>query len=140
MNARKKGQILAGVAALVAFAWAGWAAHTSSIPELRVYDGYWMMLGAAVAVGVIAPLIWRWPRERSLVAVAIATVLGCVVPLAISALRLKIPLMARFRGSWLLGGAAAVGPALVLGFLFLWFALREHGIERAHVKHANAGS
>jgi hypothetical protein len=131
MNARRKGQVSAAVAALAAFGWAGWAAHTASIPELRVYDGYWMILGAALAVIVAAPFIWRWPRERSLIAVAMATVIGCMVPLAISAMRHQMPLMARFRGSWMLGGADAVGPALVLGFLFLWFAIREHGIERS---------
>jgi hypothetical protein len=133
VNSRRKGQILAAVAALAAFAWAGWAAHASSIPELRVYDGYWMMLGAGITVIVVAPLIWRWPRERSLVAIAIATVIGCVVPLAVSAMKHNIPLMARFRGSWMLGGADAVGPPLVLGFLFLWFAIREHGVERSRV-------
>jgi hypothetical protein len=131
MNARRKGQVSAAVAALAAFGWAVWAAHTASIPELRVYDGYWMILGAALAVIVAAPFIWRWPRERSLIAVAMATVIGCMVPLAISAMRHQMPLMARFRGSWMLGGADAVGPALVLGFLFLWFAIREHGIERS---------
>jgi hypothetical protein len=131
MNARRKGQIAAAFAALVAFGSAGWAAHVSSIPELRVYDGYWMMLGAALAFSLVAPLIWRWPRERSLVAVAIATVIGCMVPLSISAMRHHLPLLARFRGAWILGGADAVGPLLVLGFLFLWFAIREHGIERS---------
>jgi hypothetical protein len=131
MNARRKGQVVAGLAAIAAFAWAGWAAHAASIPELRVYDGYWMIIGAAIAVGLVAPLIWRWPRERSLVAVALAAVIGCLAPLAVSALRHNVPLMARFRGSWMLGGADAVGPALVLGFLFLWFAVREHAIERS---------
>jgi hypothetical protein len=122
---------MAALAAVGAFAWAGWAAHLASIPELRVYDGYWMMLGASLVVTAVAPFIWRWPRERSLVAVAIASVLGSVLPLGISALRHNIPLMARLRGAWMLGGADAVGPALVLGFVFLWFAVREHGIERS---------
>ena len=82
-----------------------------------------------MAVIVTAPLVWRWPRERSLVAIAVATVLGSMVPLGLSALRQHIPLMARLRGAFVLGGADAVGPPLVIGFLCLWFAVRKHGIE-----------
>jgi hypothetical protein len=120
---------MAALAALAAFAWAGWAAYVSSIPELRVYDGFWMILGASLAVLVVAPIVWRWPRERSLVAIVVASILGGVVPLGISAARHHVPLMARLRGSWTLGGADMVGPGLVLGFLCLWFAVREYGSE-----------
>jgi hypothetical protein len=130
VNRRTTGQIAAGLGAAVAFVWAGWAARESSIPRLRVYDGFWMMLGAAVAVILVAPLVWRWPRERSLVAIAIACVLGSILPLVISALRFHMPIMARLRGSWILGGADAVGPALVIGFVCLWFAVRKHSRER----------
>jgi hypothetical protein len=130
VNRRSTGQIAAGLGAVAAFAWAGWAAQESSIPRLRVYDGFWMMLGAAVAVILVAPLVWRWPRERSLVAIAIACGLGSFIPLVISALRFHMPIMARLRGSWILGGADAVGPALVIGFVCLWFAVRKHGGER----------
>jgi hypothetical protein len=129
VNRRITGQIVATVGALVAFAWAGWAAREAAMPELRVYDGYWMMVGAAVAVILVAPLVWRWPRERSVVAIAIASVLGSIVPLALSGFRYHIPLMARLRGSWMLGGADAVGPPLVIGFVCLWFAVRKHGAE-----------
>jgi hypothetical protein len=121
--------MVAAVAALVAFAWAGRAAHLASIPELRVYDGFWMMVGAFLMVVVIAPIVWRWPRERSLVAITLAVALGSVVPLGISALRHHIPLMARLRGAWILGGADMVGPALIVGFICLWFAIREYGVE-----------
>jgi hypothetical protein len=130
VNRRAAGQVAAGIGALVAFAWAGSAARESAIPRLRVYDGFWMILGAAMAVILVAPLIWRWPRERSLVAVAIASVLGSFLPLILSALRFHIPIMARLRGSWMIGGADAVGPALVIGFVCLWFAVRKHGTER----------
>ncbi len=123
--------MLAAVAALSAFAWAGWAAHVASIPELRVYDGFLMIVGAFLMVMVVAPLVWRWPRERSLVAIILASALGSVVPLGISALRYHIPLMARLRGAWILGGADMVGPALIVGFICLWFALREYGIGRS---------
>jgi hypothetical protein len=127
---RTTGQIAAGLGALAAFAWAGWAARESSIPTLRVYDGFWMMLGAAVAVILVAPVVWRWPRERSLVAIASACVLGSFAPLVLSALRFHLPILARLRGSWILGGADAVGPALVIGFVCLWFAIRKHRTER----------
>lgn len=130
MSRRRIGQLLAAVVALCAFGWAGWAAHLASIPELRVYDGFWMMIGAFLMVIVIAPLAWRWPRELSLLAVTLAAALGSVVPLGISALRHHIPLMARLRGAWILGGADMVGPALIVGFVGLWFAIREYGIER----------
>jgi hypothetical protein len=131
VNRRRTGQLAAALVALGAFAWAGWAAHEASIPELRVYDGYRMIIGASLAVLVVAPLVWRWPRERSLVVIALASAVGSVVPLGISALRHHIPLMARLRGAWLLGGADMVGPALVIGFTCLWFAIRKHGIERS---------
>ena len=130
MNRRRTGQTLAALAAFVAFGWAAWAAHLAAIPELRVYDGFWMMIGAFLAVILTAPLVWRWPRERSLVAVVLASAVGCVVPLGISAWRHHIPFMARLRGAWILGGADMVGPALIVGFICLWFAVREYGTER----------
>ena len=95
------------------------------MPELKVYDGYWMMMGAAIAVTVVAPLVWRWPRERSLPVIVIASVLGSILPLAISALRHHMPVMARLRGSWMMAGADSVGPAILLGVTCLWLALRD---------------
>jgi hypothetical protein len=114
--------------ALAAFLWAAKSAHDSSMPEFKVYDGYWMMLGAALAVGLVAALVWRWPRQRSLPLVVIASVVGSVVPLAISALTHNLPFMARLRGAWLLAGADVVGPALVVGFTFFWFAVRDEAV------------
>jgi hypothetical protein len=131
---RKTGQVLAALIALASFICAAREAHNSSIPQIGVFDGFWMMLGATVAMLVVGPLVWRWPRERSLVAVALASVLGSVVPLAISAARHHMPLTARLRGSWVIGGADVVGPALVIGFVCLWFALREHGTRSSRVK------
>lgn len=129
MNRRRIGQIVAALAAVAAFGCAGWAARASSIPQVGIYDGFWMILGATLTVVMVAPVVWRWPRERSLLAIALASVLGSVVPLGISAMRHHLPLMARLRGSWMLGGAEAVGPALVVGFVCLWFAIREHRAE-----------
>jgi hypothetical protein len=126
MNRRTVGRNLAALAAVASFAWAGWAAHISAMPEFRVYDGYWMILGASLATLVAAPLVWRWPRELSLVAIMLTTLLGIVAPLAVSAARLEMPIRARLLGSWVLGGADLVAPALVIGFMSLWFAVREY--------------
>ena len=125
MNQRKLGRLIAGVGAAAAFLWAARSAQNASMPEFKVYDGFWMMLGAAVAVVLVAPLVWRWPRERSLLVVVMAAVLGSIIPLAVSAMTHGLPLMARLRGSWMLAGANVVGPALVIGFVCLWLALRD---------------
>ena len=135
MNRRAAGKIAASIGALAAFGWAVWAAQDAAIPTLRVYDGFWMILGAAVSVILLAPLIWDWPRERSLVAIAIASVLGSSLPLVLSALRFHMPVMARLRGSWMIGGADAVGPALVIGFVCLWFAVRKHRAKSGPNEH-----
>jgi hypothetical protein len=124
MNRRKVGRAAAATAAIAAFAWAGWAARDNAMPEFRIYDGYHMMLGATLAVIAVAPFIWRWRRDRSLVVVALAAAVGSVIPLVISSFRHRVPLVARLRGSWILAGADLVGPAVVVGFVCLWLALR----------------
>lgn len=131
MNPRRIGQAGAGLTAVVGFTLAAWGAYSASIPELRIYDGFWIMAGSTLAVLLVAPLVWRWPRERSLAIIAIVSVLGSLLPLVISAFRHHIPILARLRGSWMLGGADLVGPPLVIGFVCLWFAVQEHGIERS---------
>jgi hypothetical protein len=125
VNRRKAGRALAAAGAIAAFTWAGWAAHDNAMPELRVYDGYRMILGATVAVLIVTPLIWRWRRDRSLIVIALAAGLGSLAPLVISALRYHMPIAARLRGSWTLAGADFVGPAVVVGFVCLWLAVRE---------------
>jgi len=138
LNRRKPGQIVAAAIALASLGWAAWSAHINAMPEFGVYDGYWMILGATVMVAIVAPIVWRWRREWSVVAVTLAAAIGSVIPLVISALRTGLPILVRLRGAWILGGADAVGPALVLGYLCLWFALREYqptapspGVRRA---------
>jgi hypothetical protein len=124
MNSRAVGRTLAAIAAIAAFAWAGWAAYDNAMPELRFYDGYYMMLGATLAVIAVAPFIWRWRRDRSLIAIAVAAAVGSIIPLVISAVRHHMPIVVRLRGSWILAGADLVGPALVVGFVCLWLAVR----------------
>jgi hypothetical protein len=124
MNRRKIGRAVAATAAVAAFGWAGWAAYENAMPELRVYDGYRMMLGATLAVIAVAPFIWRWRRDRSLVVIAVAAAVGSVIPLLISAIQHHMPILARLRGAWRLAGADLVGPAVVVGFVCLWLAVR----------------
>jgi len=47
-----------------------------------------------------------------------------------------MPVMVRLRGSWILGGADMVGPALIVGSICLWYALREHGTEKSRLKRS----
>jgi len=122
--------MLAALVALAMFTGAVLDAHRSAIPAVRLYDGYWMILGATIGMLVVGPFVWRWPRERSLVAILIISVAGSLAPLVLSALRQHMPVAARLRGAWYIGGADVVGPALVIGCMSLWFALREHGSER----------
>jgi hypothetical protein len=122
---RRVGRALAAIGAVGAFGWAGWAARDSAIPEFKVYDGYRMIVGSTVAVLLVAPFIWRWRRDRSLIAIAAAAALGSLLPLALSAVRHQMPLLTRLRGAWFMAGADLVGPALVIGFVCLWLALRE---------------
>jgi len=131
MSRRRWGQLAAAVLALLMFACAFWEAHRSSMPFLKVYDGYWMILGAAVGMALVGPLVWRWPRESSLLVILVTAAVGSLVPLIISAARHHIPVVARLRGAWIVTGADVVGPALIIGCISLWFALREHGAERS---------
>lgn len=126
MNRRRTGQLAAGFAALTAFGWAGWMAKASAMPEFKVYDGYWMILGGLIAFAAVSPLVWRLRREISLVIITLAAILGCVIPLVISAMRHGMPIGVRLRGAWVLGGADQVGPAVVIGCLCLWFAVRKY--------------
>ena len=123
---RAAGRRLAAAAGVGALGLAAFVAGRESIPELRVYDGFWMLLWGTVAVVVVAPMVWRWPRERSLLAVIAAAGIGCWAPLIVSALRNGIPVMARLKGSWMLAGAGVVGLAAPVGYACLWLALREH--------------
>jgi hypothetical protein len=126
----KINRLMPASVAVAAFLWAAKSAHDSSMPEFKVYDGYWMMLGAALAVGLVTPFIWRWPRGRSLLVVVIASLVGSIVPLVVSALTHDLRIMARLRGSWMLAGADLVGPAVIVGFTCLWLAVRDEAAGR----------
>ena len=111
--------------AVGAFSLAGYSAVTESMPEFRIYDGYRMLGGALIAVGLVAPWVWRWRRERSLGVVVVASLVGCWLPIIWAALRRHTPIMDRVRGSWYLTGGDVVATAIPVGVACLWFALHE---------------
>jgi hypothetical protein len=115
----------AGLGAALALGLAGYTARTESMPEFHAYDGWWMLLGAALAVALAAPLVWRWPRQRSLPVVVLAAVLGSWLPFVWLAHRGHVGLWPRVKGAWWLMGADVIGAAIPVGAACLWLALRE---------------
>ena len=128
LSPRAAGRRLSAAVGAGSLLLAGYVAWAEAMPAFGVYDGAWMLLGSAVAVAAAAPFIWRWPRERSLAAVAVAALVGCWTPVVISALRHQIPVMARLKGAWVLAGGGIVGLAAPLGLVCLWLAIREHRV------------
>jgi hypothetical protein len=126
VTSRRAGRLLAGAAAALVLGIAVYTAVVQAEPVLRLYDGFWMLGGSAVAVGLVAPLIWGWSRERALVTVAAAAALGAWLPLVILALRARIPVAARLKGAIFLSSADVIGVALPVGVALAWLALREH--------------
>ena len=126
VTSRRAGRILAGIAATLALGIAVYTAITQTDPTLRLYDGLWMLGGSAVAVGLVVPLIWGWPREQALVAVAAAAALGAWLPLVVLALRARIPVEARLKAAVFFSSADVIGVALPVGIALAWLALREH--------------
>jgi hypothetical protein len=118
------GRWAAAAGAAAAFLLGGHSAVTESMPELHIYDGYRMILGVALAVGAVAPLVWRWRRERSLPVVVVASILGCWLPIVWLAVKRHTPVMERVMGAWYLMGGDVVGTALPVGVACLWLAIR----------------
>jgi hypothetical protein len=123
---RTAGRRISIVIGGLALAFAVFVAWSESMPAFGVFDGVWMLLWGTLAVAAVAPLVWRWPRQRSLTAVTLVAVVGCWAPIIVSALRHQIPILARVKGAWMLAGAGVVGLATPLGFACLWLAIREH--------------
>jgi hypothetical protein len=96
------------------------------MPDLHLYDGYWMLGGTAVAFMLVAPLAWRWPRERGLIAVAGAATVGAWLPLVLLALRARLSVMARIKGAIFFSSADVIGIALPVGAALAWLALKEY--------------
>jgi hypothetical protein len=122
---RQSGRVVAWLGAGLALALAVYTARVESMPEFHAYDGWWMLLGAAVAVAVLAPLVWRWPRQRSLLVIVLAAALGSWLPFVWLAHRGHVPLLPRLKGAWFLMGADVIGAVIPVGVACLWIALRE---------------
>jgi hypothetical protein len=125
-TSRRAGRLLAGAAATGILTLAGYTAVSEAVPELHLYDGYWMVGGAALAVGIVAPLVWRWPRERAMAALIAAVALGAWAPLVVSAWRTGMPIRARLRTAMFLSSADVIGVALPVGVALAWLALKEY--------------
>lgn len=117
-------RVAAGAGAAGALGLAVYTAVTESMPQLRIYDGYWMLVGAAVAVALAAPLVWSWRREWSLGVVVAAAVVGCWLPIVWLALRRHSAVIPRMKGTWYLMGGDVVAAAIPVGVACLWMALR----------------
>ena len=122
---RTRARWLAALGAGAALVLALHTARVESMPEFHAYDGWWMLLGAAVAVAVVAPLTWRWPRQRSLPVVVLAAVLGSWLPFLWLAHQGHVALWPRLKGAWWLMGADVIGAAIPVGVACLWLAVRE---------------
>ena len=122
---RKRARGFAALGAGLALVLAVYTARTQSMPEFHAYDGWWMLLGSAIAVAAVAPLVWRWPRQRSLPVIVLAAVLGSWLPFLWLAHRGHVPLWPRLKGAWWLMGADVIGAAVPVGVACLWLAVRE---------------
>jgi hypothetical protein len=124
---RTPARVAAAVGALAAFSLAGYVSAAEAMPEYGIYDGFWMLLGASMALIPTAALVRRWPRERSLPAVVAAAAIGMWVPIVYLALREHIGILPRLRGAWHLMGGDVVSAAVPAGVACLWFAVRGPG-------------
>src|SRR6266850_6221401 len=71
VTSRSAGRLLAGAGALLVLGLAVYTAIVETVPELHLYDGLWMLGGAGLALGLIAPLVWRWSRPHAMAALAV---------------------------------------------------------------------
>ena len=117
-------RLLAAGVGFAALAASLYVAYDTAIPAFRIYDGLWMILGAAVAVLLLAWLVRRRPRRPSVGIVAAAAFVGSWLPILVSALRHQMPLRYRIGGAWVLGGGDVLCFTLPLAAVFLWLAVR----------------
>ncbi|HEY7029474.1 MAG TPA: hypothetical protein VH438_17800 [Gemmatimonadales bacterium] len=123
---RRTGRVLAGLAAVIALSIALYTAISQVDSVLQLYDGLWMLAGAAVALAICVPLVWSRPRDRAIAVLAVATVIGSWAPLVALAIRAKVPILARLKGAVFFSSADVVGVALPVGVVCLYLAVKEY--------------
>ncbi len=132
LASRRTGRAVAAVAGVLALGLAVRTAIVESDSVLNLFDGYWMLGGGLAAALLAAPFAWRRPRERALAVIALASLAGAWLPLAILGLQAGVPVAARFRGAIFFASADVIGLALPVGCTLCWLALQEHqGARRA---------
>ena len=129
-TSRRVGRLASGAAGLAVLGLGVWTAIDQAMPDVGLVDGYWMVGGGLLAGALVAPLAWRWRRERALLAVGGAVVAGAWLPLVGLALRAGMPIGARLRGAMFFSSADVIGLALPVGCTLLWLALQEHRVPR----------
>ncbi len=126
LASRRAGRRLAGFGAVLVLGIAIHTAVTMADPVLRLYDGLWMLAGAALATGLVGPLVWGWPRERALIALAAATALGAWLPLVVLAVHAGMPVLVRLKGAIFFSSADVIGVALPVGVVLAWLTFKEY--------------
>ncbi len=125
-TSRRTGRALAAFAALISLGIALYTAISQVDRVLHLYDGLWMLGGAAVGLALSVPVVWSWPRDKAIALLAIVTVVGSWAPLVALALRAKIPILSRLKGAVFFSSADVVGVALPVGVVCLYLAVKEY--------------
>jgi hypothetical protein len=125
-TSRSTGRALAALAAALSFGIAIYTAISQVDRVLRLYDGLWMLAGAAVAIAITIPIVRSWPRDRAIVLLAVVTEIGAWVPLVVLALRAHISIPARLKGAIFFSSADVIGVALPVGVVCGWLAVKEY--------------
>jgi hypothetical protein len=125
-TSRRTGRALAALAAALSFGIAIYMAISQVDRVLRLYDGLWMLAGAAVAIAITIPIVRSWPRDWAIALLAVVTEIGAWAPLVWLALRAHISIPARLKGAIFFSSADVIGIALPVGVVCAWLALREY--------------
>ena len=125
-TSRRTGRALAALAAVMSFGIAVYTAISQVDRVLRLYDGLWMLAGAAVALAITIPIVKSWPRDRAIALLAVVTEIGAWAPLVVLALVAHIPLRARLKGAIFFSSADVIAVALPVGVVCAWLAVKEY--------------
>ena len=127
-TSRRTGRALAALAAALSFGIAIYTAISQVDRVLRLYDGLWMIAGAAVALTITIPIVRSWPRDRAIALLAFVTEIGAWAPLVVLALPAHIPIPARLKGAIFFSSADGIGVALPVGVVCAWLAVKEYRV------------